>query len=236
MQIASGLKKRFRRSKRWWRTMRGEEPRFRAASGGEKIALGNERAEWRVCPRGLSAESVAYSFGVGQDVSFDLELIRRFGMRVHAFDPTPRAIAWVKSQRLPERFVFHDFGVAEYDGTAAFHAPENGAHVSYSVLPRKTGAAETVEAPVHRLRTIQEMLGHARIDLVKMDIEGAEYGVVRDALSSGIEIEQLLVEFHHRWPEVGPQRTKDAVEDLLRAGYEIFDISASGEEYGFRKT
>jgi hypothetical protein len=69
-----------------------------------------------------------------------------------------------------------------------------------------------------------------------MDIEGAEYGVVRDALSSGIEIEQLLVEFHHRWPEVGPQRTKDAVEDLLRAGYEIFDISASGEEYGFRKT
>jgi len=78
-----------------------------------------------------------------------------------------------------------------------------------------------------------ERLGHNHIDVLKMDIEGAEYGVIADLLSCNIRVDQLLVEFHHRWPEVGVQKTKQAIRELNRAGYRIFHISQTGEEYSF---
>lgn len=65
--------------------------------GCPKINLGNEGASWCVCPTGLSENSIAYSFGVGREISFDIALIQQFGMRVHAFDPTPRSVAWIRT-------------------------------------------------------------------------------------------------------------------------------------------
>ena len=201
----------------------------------EKISLGNDGANWCVCPNGLSASSIVYSFGVGEDISFDLELIRRFGACVHAFDPTPRSIEWVAKKLLSEKFVFHAYGVSDFDGAAKFLPPVNPAHVSHTLLARET-PWPGIEVPVHRLMTIMKQLGHACIDLLKMDIEGAEYAVLHDLLASGISVNQLLVDFHHRWPELGPQKTKQAVRDLNSAGYRIFDVSPSGEEYSFLRT
>jgi FkbM family methyltransferase len=201
-----------------------------------KLRLGNERAEWCICPTGLSKESVVYSFGVGTDISFDLELIKLFGVRVHAFDPTPRAIAWVRSQNLPEEFIFHDYGIGGHDGSEVFCPPEQPGYVSYSVLPRGGAAAPLVEAPVHRLTTIMNMLGHGRVDVLKMDIEGAEYGVIEDFLGSDAPVTQLLVEFHHRWAEVGHENTRRAVRDLKDAGFRVFHVSGAGEECSFKRT
>jgi len=65
-----------------------------------------------------------------------------------------------------------------------------------------------------------------------MDIEGAEYGVLADMLTCGIPVKQLLVEFHHRWPQLGIEKTKQAIRALNAAGYRIFSVSPSGEEYG----
>jgi FkbM family methyltransferase len=197
--------------------------------------LGNENASWCICPTEFSDQSVVYSFGVGSDISFDLEMIARFGVHVHAFDPTPRSIAWVRHQVTPDEFVFHDYGVSDQDGKALFHPPENAQFVSYSVFSRGSSEA-VVEAPVYRLATIMRKLGHRWIDLLKMDIEGAEYSVISDFLGSEIPVRQLLVEFHHCWEDVGLQRTRDAIKSLNHAGYRIFHVSSNGGEYSFLKT
>jgi hypothetical protein len=42
---------------------------------------------------------------------------------------------------------------------------------------------------------------------MKMDIEGAEYEVLDGLLSSPIKPTQLLVEFHHRFPGIGLEKT-----------------------------
>ncbi len=198
----------------------------------EKLPLGKEGACWCVCPQDLRAGSVVYSFGVGEDISFDLALIERFGLQVQAFDPTPRSIEWLQSQTVPPEFVFHAYGVAGFDGNCAFLPPENPAHVSHTIMKRES-SRPAIEVPVHRLGTIMKMLGQEQIDLLKMDIEGAEYGVLADMLTSGIPVKQLLVEFHHRWPHIGVEKTKQAIHELNAAGYRIFSVSPSGEEYGF---
>ena len=80
--------------------------------------LGSDYGRWGVCAERLDSRSVVYRFGVGADVSFDLALIQRWDLHVHAFDPTPRSIAWVRRQKLPEPFHFHELGLADYDGVA----------------------------------------------------------------------------------------------------------------------
>jgi FkbM family methyltransferase len=104
--------------------------------------------------------------------------------------------------------------------------------VSYTVLKRGSARA-AVELPVQRLTTIMRDLGHDKINLLKMDIEGAEYSVLADLLASHIRVDQLLVEFHHRFPEVGVNKTRSAIKALNAAGYRIVNVSPSGEEFGF---
>src|SRR5262245_56805324 len=88
-----------------------------------RTLLGSEYGGWCVCPDPLDERSIVYSFGVGQDISWDLAMIERFGMTVHAFDPTPKSIEWIRQQKLPPHFVFHEYGIADYDGTAHFVLP-----------------------------------------------------------------------------------------------------------------
>lgn len=225
----------FRLLHRKWRAVRGKDVFLAPQVECETLTFGNPGAAWSFCPEGLSESSIVYSFGVGEEISFDRELINRFRMTVHAFDPTPRSVAWVLAQALPDRFAFHPYGVAAQDGLRRFTPPRNQRHVSHTLLERDSPWA-AIEVPVQRLATIMRTLGHTRIDLLKMDVEGAEYEVLADLLDSGIVVEQLLVEFHHRWPEVGIGRTTQTIHQLNNAGYRIFSVSASGEEYGFLKT
>lgn len=199
----------------------------------DTLSLGERNAEWTIRRSILPHDSTIYSFGVGEDISFDLALIQRFGVTVHAFDPTPRSIAWMQEQNLPPELVFHPFGVGGVDGIRKFSPPRDPQHVSHSLLHRET-PWPAIDVPIYRLRTICRMLGHERLDLLKMDIEGAEYEVVDDLLSSGIHASQLLVEFHHRWPEIGRARTREIVQRLNRAGYQIFHVSSGGDEYSFQ--
>lgn len=191
---------------------------------------------WTFCPEGLTRGGIVYSFGVGEDISWDLAIIEQYGVTVHAFDPTPRSAEYVKRQSLPREFVFHPYGLADYDGTALFYPPENSEWVSHTLLRRRSTAGKAIEVVVHRLETIMSLLGHERIDLLKMDIEGAEYGVIEDILNCSPVAggaEQLLVEFHHRFPGKGIKDTNACIGVLEKAGLRSFHISESGVDWGF---
>ena len=227
-----GIRNSYRSLKRVIRALGGHDFLQRRQMACETKWLGNVDARWCVCPSTLHGSSVVYSFGVGEDISFDLELIQNFGMQVHAFDPTPRSIEWLRKRDLPQRFVFHGYGVADFDGTCKFHAPANPKHISHTLIERHA-KQPSIQVPVYRLTSIMKTLGHDRIDLLKMDIEGAEYGVLEDLLRSRIAVKQFLVEFHHRWPEIGVAKTKQAIRALNDAGFRIFSVSSKGEEYSF---
>jgi FkbM family methyltransferase len=227
-----GLQDAARFTKHALRVFRGRDVWQSAQIKCDRLTLGNQAASWCICPRYLSTSSVVYSIGVGEDISFDLALIQQFGLQVHAFDPTPKCIEWLQGQTLPPGFVFHAHGVAGFDGSCAFMPPENPSHVSHTIMPRSS-SRPAIEVSMHRLGTIKRMLGHACIDLLKMDIEGAEYDVIADMLTQRIPVKQLLVEFHHRWPQVGVDKTKRAICKLNAAGYRVFDVAPSGEEYSF---
>jgi FkbM family methyltransferase len=184
---------------------------------------------WAICPTLLSHKSIIYSVGVGEDISFDLSVIQKFGCRIYAFDPTPRSKAWLDSQDLPPQLTFFQYGLAHYDGTAMFYPPDNPLYVSHSIIKKSGQALPAFEAKVFTVSTLANMLGHNKIDLLKMDIEGAEYEVIDDIVGqSGIKIDQILVEFHSTTFSVSK-----SIGKLKNAGYGIFWISPNKSEFGF---
>jgi FkbM family methyltransferase len=195
------------------------------------LRLGSIYGGWTICTEvGLGLNSVVFSVGVGEDISFDLSLIQKFGCKVLAFDPTPRSINWLKTQNLPHQFQFFPWGLSGTDGLASFCAPANARHVSYSSVALK---GCTVQCEVYRLSTLMRKVGHERIDLLKMDIEGSEYTVIEDILTDNVRPRQLLIEFHHGMYSIACEKTAIALERLNTMGYRIFSISLNGREYSF---
>jgi len=195
---------------------------------------------WTICPKLIDSKSIIYSVGIGDDISFEISLIRSFGLPVvFGFDPTPTSISWLSRQSVPDEFKLFPYAISDYDGTARLFPHDNPDFVAHSLITREATAAQAVEVQVRTLPTLMAELGHRHIDLLKMDIEGAEYPVIDNLVSQHVEIHQLLVEFHHLdrfTPGMSPARTKDAIEKLNRAGFKAFHITPSGQEYSFIKT
>lgn len=215
-------------------------PSTRPHAHPKAYLLGRGDGEWAVHVGDLPSGAVVHSYGVGQDISFDLDLIRRHGAAVHAFDPTPIAAEWIRAQSLPERFAFHEYGIADFDGTMQFELPASHG-VSFVAASGVVKHGERVSAhaagDVKRFASIVQALGHRRIAVLKLDVEGQEYSVLPEILSHPTQIDQLLIEFHHRWdPEHGVQRTREAIERIFTAGYDLFYISPREIEFGFVKS
>jgi FkbM family methyltransferase len=139
----------------------------------------------------------------------------------------------VERQRLPTEFIMHAYGIGERDGLVSFFPPHKPEHVSHSVLPPGSTRARPITVPLRRLASIMQELGHDHLDLLKLDIEGAEYAVIEDLERSDVRPAQILVEFHHRFPAVGFGKTRAALAALRRLEYRLFAVSPGGEEYGF---
>jgi FkbM family methyltransferase len=215
------------------RSERGEDIWVEPVLHCRKVRLGRGDGEWFVNPDRLGPGSIVYSVGVGLDISFDTDLIDRYGVELHAFDPTPISREWLDRQTIPAKFHFHSLGLASYDGFAEFQLPvEHG--VSFTMLSGLE-CRQNASCEVARLGTILERFGHRHIDLLKLDIEGAEYDIIDDIVAHRDRISQLLIEFHHRMvPGIeGMNKTKDALKRLADAGFKLFYVSSRGLEYCF---
>jgi FkbM family methyltransferase len=221
------LRKRTRAIGRW---LRGDGVFYLRQTRFPVEWHGTVKHGWAIDPQGISKDSVVYAFGVGDNISFDLSMIEKYGVCVHAFDPAPQAAQWLAKQTLPERFKFHEVAVSDHDGFVELFPPVPG-RKCHTTLERIPGQTPMHRVPARRVTTIMQELGHDRIDILKMDVEGAEYEVVEDLIRSRPPIRQLLVEFHHRFPTLGAKKTKDAIRLLKNHGFQIFWISPNCQDF-----
>lgn len=223
----------WQRKKRFLKRLTGKELRLKVELDIPVIKDGG----WWFNADGLTSESIVYSLGVGDEINFDLSIIDKYGVEVFAFDPTPNSVDMLDASKLPENFHFQPWAVTATDGSLKFYPrlKKDGtkSDVMFTMIPEEETKDDVIEVPAYSLATITEKLGHSRIDVLKMDIEGAEYEVLEGLLNSPVLPTQLLVEFHHRFVENGLQRTYDIIDQLKGAGYRIFAISEIGREISF---
>lgn len=196
---------------------------------------GSRYGGWSVVRDSVGPDSIVYSFGIGEDASFDLELIRSTACVVHGFDPTPKSLEWVGNNIEEPRFQMHPWALGTEDGTLTLWLPDNPEHVSASLVSAAKRSQHSFDAECRNLESVMRELGHKHIDVLKMDIEGAEYGVLESlAKSKGLDhVGQLLVEFHHRMDGFTRQQTQNAVGLLRECGFRIAWVSEVGHEVLF---
>lgn len=209
------------------------------------VRLGTDYGGWVIPVDAVREDSVVWCAGAGEDISFDLALIDRYGCRVHCIDPTPRAIEHVEAlgkraqdgepmpingkpehtyarvtPELMERLQFHPLGLYDRDQTLRFYAPKRRDHVSHSVVNLQ-GTSTFFEAECRSPRSLMRELGQERIDLLKLDIEGAEHVVIDHLLDERILPSVLCIEFDYA---ARGKRRRAAVARLWRlseAGYRL---------------
>jgi hypothetical protein len=146
--------------------------------------------KWICDPQMLAAGAVVYSFGVGDEISFDLDMAGLFGCQVYMFDPTPRVAGRFSPQESgypcgAGRLFYHPIGLGPV-------STKKGREWDLVIKGRACEAKSLLD--------IARSLQHSRVDLLKVDSEGGEYASLHEILSSGalaaLEVKMILVEFH----------------------------------------
>jgi len=162
----------------------------------------------------MAPPRVAYCAGVGQGMSFELELAKMMPRPVLVFDPSPTGINTVAASDT-RNLQFFPVGLAAHTGVLQFSVPKDPGEGSYSVVQNDV---DVVSFECYDLPTIMRKNGDAAIDLLKMDIEGFEYDIIHQFLDRRIPVRQLCVEFHS-W--LRPGQTRKTITRLYCAGYRI---------------
>lgn len=200
---------RLRRRVRQWR---GVEPRTRVQIRCEREECGG----WWICPQVLQPGDVVYSFDLGGDLEVERALLREQGARVYIFDPDPGVAERAESEGL-----LHEFQL---------YAIRLGAENRPAISGSGPDSARTI-----RLASLMRMLGHRRIDLVKLNVDPAAPGI-RDLVELAVDVRQLLVSFPPTSTEEERDRVEAQVRDLEARGYRIFHIEPDGRRYSFIRT
>jgi FkbM family methyltransferase len=194
--------------------------------GSKKIG---SSSAWHVFPRYLSDGAYVLSAGVGHDISFEKELLNLFDVRMDIFDPSNtgvKTMAKKENRILAKKVRFHKKGLSANSGVVTFALPIDAAEGSFHVPTSADVAAKrTVSFSCVSVSDFCRQKKISRIDLLKMDIEGSEYGVLADVLFAmrgrKLFVKQICVEFHHFQTLFGRLRTIPLLFKMYSAGFRL---------------
>lgn len=188
-KIRSGIRRR-------WFEYRLERTRLQPA--GELVELGSpDYGGWTFPAALIETGSVCYSVGAGGEISFDMDLIRRYGVTVRAVDPVRKYVERARADAEGDpRFSIVEAALATSDGPIRMQLTHDLA--SESVSPAGLyDSASYVELPGRTLRTLMAEFGDSKVDLLKVDIEGGEYDLVPTLDLAALGVKVFATQMHH---------------------------------------
>lgn len=102
-----------------------------------------------------------------------------------------------------------------------FFAPRKAEHVSHSIFNLQR-TDDYFEAECLNLSDAMRRLGHRHINLLKLDIEGSEYGVAESVAGHNLNVGMICIEFDEGHNPLDPdylERMTACAETLRRAGF-----------------
>uniref|UniRef100_A0A7S1XG66 Methyltransferase FkbM domain-containing protein n=1 Tax=Compsopogon caeruleus TaxID=31354 RepID=A0A7S1XG66_9RHOD len=223
---------------------RSADSSLNCSSACEYSDTGQGYGAWKVCTRGLRFSPSVFSFGIGENTDFDVWMIEHLGAHVFGFDPTPKSHQYVekemKSHVEKGSFTFFTVGLGSQNERTVFHLPQNPAHVSGRI--GNFTSTKSIEVDLITFNTALQIARLRRVDILKMDVEGAEFDILESMLTQSetspqeeFPFDQLLVEFHHRFDPRFPARLRSIIFRLQEAGFSLRSI-VKGEEFSFLRT
>lgn len=213
------------------------------------LKLGTNYGGWLIPEKNiLNKDSIVYSGGVGEDISFDIKLQSKYGCNIVLIDPTQKAINhyeeckkyfndkkfkftggiqkdYYKEIKYEEpnmdKITYINMGLWNKKDTLKFYKQENENYVSKSLIDGMFSKNYDI-VEVDSIKNIMKKNNHTQIDLLKLDIEGAENIVLEQMLDDKIYPKYLCIEFDLLINRKDTNNsTKKVIERLINEGYKI---------------
>lgn len=180
-------------------------------------------------------EYIIYSVGIGDQINFELDILNRLKdknvpVQLYAFDPTPKSLEFLAKQNLPDNFHVYPYAIVDCDKKLEFALPQADGWISGSaeeVYPdsRNLDIDNKIVVQGRSIESIMKELGHSRVDLLKMDIEGSEFTALDAMLEAECDVMQMSIDHHEYMLKHGNKRLKKLLCSLKENGYKIFYAS-----------
>ncbi|HZW23948.1 MAG TPA: FkbM family methyltransferase [Gallionella sp.] len=173
------------------------------------------------CPALLGDDAVVVDMGAHKG-EFAREVGERFACHCHMVEALPALYDAMSEEGGMRKY---NFAMAGQDGFVSLGVSENPE--ANSIVARE-GAQGWVRVEGVTLATFMARAGLERIDLLKVDIEGAEIALIESAGEDELSrVVQMTVEFHDFLPGLVEPRRLEAVRKKMR-GLGFYVIKFSG--------
>jgi FkbM family methyltransferase len=187
-KISSALRRRWFE----WRV-----PRLKMREVPGVIHLGGSYGGWMMPGELIDSSWTCYLVGAGGDVSFDLELIDRYGVIARSFEAVEDYVVRAREQAGDEpRFGAHHAAIAAVDGPIRMQVTHDPGSLSVSAA-QLYDSSRFIEMPGRSLTSLMAEFGDERIDLLKIDIEGSEYEVLPTIDLRALGVKIFAIQLHH---------------------------------------
>ena len=206
--------------------------------------LGTRYGGWWLDTRLIGVAPLLIDCGLGEDISFPCAFLQRFGGKVVGVEPNPRSLAYCTAHPQAGMAVLQRAFWHTPDETLSFHLPRaqhelpKGADgVSGSLIDTHdyVGGGDSVQVQTIDLLGVLRHAGREDCDVLKLDIEGAEYDVLQHLADSGElrRVAQLLIEFHHGVTHHALTATQATVRRIEACDFRLMHVE--GRNYIFRR-
>lgn len=174
--------------------------------------------------------SIIIDVGCADDADFSVYTIEKYGLRAFGVDPT---LKHAESLRMLEektngRFKHLQLAVSSVEGPVVFN--ESSENVSGSLCSDHfnvlNDTCRSYEVEAVTLEGLIQKVGAEKVDLLKLDIEGAEYDLLSKITEDDLSpFRQIFIEFHHHALESFSKRdTKAIVKSICEKGFDSFTL------------
>jgi FkbM family methyltransferase len=186
-----------------------------------KISLGNPCA-WHIDSSLIRKYPRVVAGGVGNDVSFELELAKSYGCKVVMYDPSETGVATArKTENQHANVAFFPKGLAALGGAFEFSKPRDTNEGSFTI-PDNSDKQEKVRFECVTVSQVLSEQNWTTAGLLKIDVEGFEYGILDNVMDNCPNVfSQICVEFHHFMPGIKLTSTLRTIRKMQRNGYRI---------------
>lgn len=188
-----------------------------------------------VAPDFVNKHSVVYSIGIGNDFSFDEDMIAAFGVVTYAIDPTPQSLA-VFNQIKNSNIHFLNCGIGSSDETKYFKVVKQKSNYMSAHLSEDGKKTDGVKFSIRSVPSLMKDLRHSHIDVFRIDAEGAEFNAIPHMFENNIYPTQVIFEIHPKLFSKIPgaadklQDTNSLTELMENSGYSCTHVSPRGTE------
>lgn len=177
----------------------------------------------------FGADSIVLDVGCGYEAEFSRHMIQRHGLHAVGVDPTRKHASSLDALARESSGLFTHLPVAvtRASGTLTFH--ESRENESGSVLPEHTNVRNdstiSYEVETVDLLELTRRVGRESIDFLKLDLEGAEYDLLREVGAADVApFAQIFVEFHHHCTDHSADETRLLVKRLAGFGFAVLTL------------